>query len=106
MHIKHLRGTHYLVVWGALVALTLISLGASFLLRGGQDVWIALAIAVVKSALVLLFFMHLVEERFANGLVVIVALILIATLVALTTADPATRFTFPPATIPPPQVLE
>jgi len=57
---------------------------------------IALLIAAAKSTLVLLFFMHLVEQRFINGFVILVALGLIGLLLSLVAADILTRHTFPP----------
>ena len=54
----------YLGVFGALLVLTLITVGASYLqLGGGTTVAVALAIAAAKAALVAAFFMHLKSER-------------------------------------------
>jgi cytochrome c oxidase subunit 4 len=93
---------HYLRVWLALLALTLLSFGLSSMHLGAADVVVALAIAAAKSVLVLLFFMHLVEQRSTNALVVAAAVFFIVLLSAFTAADVATRQTFPPAPTPPP----
>lgn len=54
----------YLAVFGALLALTLITVAASYLdLSTAPTVMVALAIAVGKAALVAMFFMHLKHER-------------------------------------------
>lgn len=82
---------HYLVVWLALLGLTAISFGASWLHLGAADIVVALVIAVIKSALVLLFFMHLIEQRGANALVIGVTVIFIALLASLMASDVTTR---------------
>jgi cytochrome c oxidase subunit IV len=54
----------YLVVFGALLGLTLVTLGVQYLPLGtGAAVGVGLAIAAVKAALVAWFFMHLASAR-------------------------------------------
>jgi cytochrome c oxidase subunit IV len=54
----------YMAVFGALLLLTLITVGVSYLsLPHTPTVIVALSIAVTKAALVALFFMHLKRER-------------------------------------------
>ena len=54
----------YIVVFGALLALTLVTVFvASLRLPPGPTIAIGLAIATAKAALVVLFFMHLKGER-------------------------------------------
>ena len=54
----------YLAVFGALLVLTLLTVGASYLdLATTPTVTLAIAIAVVKAGLVGTFFMHLKTER-------------------------------------------
>ena len=82
---------------GTYVALLVLA-GASLLLSfvhwpGGLVV--SLSIAGVKALLVLWFFMHLGEQRFASGLAMLMALIFIGMLAGLAVADVATRHTFP-----------
>lgn len=97
----HELGTrHYVLVWIALLGLTGLSWAVSYAGLGALDVAVALAIATVKSALVLLFFMHLVHERFTTRLVPLVAVTLIALLVGLTVLDVRTRMTSSPAPDP------
>jgi cytochrome c oxidase subunit 4 len=54
----------YIAVFGALLVLTLATVGASYLdLPATPTILVALAIASVKAALVAMFFMHLKGER-------------------------------------------
>ena len=54
----------YLMVFGALLVLTLVTVGVSYLeLPEVETVVLALAIATVKASLVALFFMHLKGEK-------------------------------------------
>jgi|SRR5579871_915766 len=98
---RHLRPIEYVLTFVALVALTLLSFGASRMDLGRFDVVVALAIACAKTTLVMLFFMHLYEQRFANRLVPIVSILLITILISLVATDVATRHTFPKAPAPP-----
>jgi len=59
---KQVRG--YMMVFGALVVLTILTVGVSYLhLEIHYAVMVALAIASFKATLVMLFFMHLISER-------------------------------------------
>ena len=61
-HPVNVRG--YLAVFGALLVLTLATVGVSYVeLPTGPSVLVALAIAGVKASLVAMFFMHLKGER-------------------------------------------
>jgi cytochrome c oxidase subunit IV len=55
----------YMLVFGALLVGTLITVWASFIDFGGaaRNIAVALIIATVKAALVGAFFMHLIDER-------------------------------------------
>ena len=54
----------YFMVFGALMVLTIITVGVSYLeLATPMAVTVALIVAVVKGSLVALFFMHLAHER-------------------------------------------
>jgi cytochrome c oxidase subunit 4 len=54
----------YIAVFAALLALTLVTVGMSYLqLPGGPTIALGLAIASAKAALVVLFFMHLKSEK-------------------------------------------
>jgi cytochrome c oxidase subunit 4 len=59
---RQVRG--YMVVFIALLAMTAVTVGVSYLhLEGHHAVEVALVIACFKATLVLLFFMHLISER-------------------------------------------
>lgn len=87
----------YVVVWLALLALTALSWLLSRAHLGSTDIVVALAIATVKTLLVVLFFMHLAGERFSIVMIPCVAVFFIGLLVILTAVDVATRRTFPRA---------
>lgn len=54
----------YIGIFGALLALTLVTVGVSYLqLPTAPTVVLGLAIATAKASLVILFFMHLKGER-------------------------------------------
>lgn len=59
---KHVKT--YLMVFGALMVLTVVTVGVSYLhLEVHEAIMIALAVATVKGSLVALYFMHLNHER-------------------------------------------
>ncbi|HSR66828.1 MAG TPA: cytochrome C oxidase subunit IV family protein [Acidobacteriota bacterium] len=61
---KHVRV--YLFVFGALLALTVITVAASYLhhvVPMSVSIVIALFIAIIKGSLVACYFMHLIDER-------------------------------------------
>jgi cytochrome c oxidase subunit IV len=97
---KHASWVRYVVVWVALLALTLSSFLLSLAHLGGLDIVLALLIAVIKSVLVGLFFMDLLDQRFTNWMVPAVAVSLVALLALLLSTDVATRQTFPRAPLP------
>jgi caa(3)-type oxidase subunit IV len=92
----HITGKKLVVSWLALLGLTFVSFGTSLLKLGRWELVIALSISVVKSLIVLFIFMHLIEQRFVNRMIVIVTFLLIVLGVSLTAADPLTRKTYPP----------
>src|SRR5580700_8934546 len=97
---KQASWKRYVVVWLAVVALTLSSFLISLAHLGGLDILVALFIAVIKSALVGLFFMDLLEQRFTNWMVPAVAVALVVLLALLLSTDVATRQTFPRQPLP------
>ena len=81
----------YILVFVALIALTGLTTGVAFVNLGKWNTVVALAIAVCKASLVVLFFMHL---RWSTGLmrmVLLSAFMWFAILVALTLSDEFTR---------------
>jgi cytochrome c oxidase subunit IV len=66
----HPSPTVYFVVFGLLLVLLVATVGVAFVDLGPLNLPVALAIAVTKGALILLFFMHV---RYSGGLVWLVA---------------------------------
>jgi cytochrome c oxidase subunit 4 len=81
----------YFAVFGALLALTGLTVGASYLPLGNSPAivhtLIAMAIAAVKASLVLLFFMHLWHSPRLTWLVAFGSLLWLAIMMVLTWAD-------------------
>ena len=59
-HVEHHLPKHlYFAIFGALMVLTALTVGLAFVNLGQLNVVVALAVAVVKASLVVMFFMHL-----------------------------------------------
>jgi len=81
----------YVAVFAALVFLTLVTVGVSYVDLGPLSVVVALTIAFTKALLVVVFFMHLRES---SGLIWVVAgggFFWLAILIGLTMSDVVTR---------------
>jgi cytochrome c oxidase subunit IV len=89
---EHHSSLGYYVVWVALAFFTWLTWYTGTKHYGAWALPIALAIAVTKSTLVVLFFMHLWHEKGANRIVIVTAFMFVLLLIALTLADFATRF--------------
>ena len=76
-------------VWFALVVLTVITVGAVRIDLGPFNIWIALAIALVKSALVGLYFMHLRYDQPFNAIILVGSLLFVVLFVGLALLDTA-----------------
>ena len=62
-HVEHHLPKHlYFVIFGALMVLTALTVGLAFVNLGQLNIVVALAVAVVKASLVVMFFMHLKYE--------------------------------------------
>lgn len=89
---KHVRT--YVLVFVALMALTLVTVGVSYLdLATGPAIALALLIATIKGSLVACYFMHLLSERkLIYGVLVFTVIFFIAVLVGpwLTEVDDIT----------------
>jgi len=90
----------FFLVFAALIALAALSYGLSFVPVGALSVPLALSISIIKVILVAVFFMELVAQQFVNRFVVVAALVMLSTLIALMAADVLTRGT-PPLLAPP-----
>ena len=89
---EHHSALPYVIVWVALVILTVTTYLTGRIHLGTWALPIALSIAVTKSLLVILFFMHLWEQKGANRLVIATSVVFVALLISLTLGDVATRF--------------
>jgi cytochrome c oxidase subunit IV len=90
---EHHSALPYILVWVALVVLTATTYVTGHRMHLGT--WalpVALLIAVTKSLLVILFFMHLWEQKGANRIVIATSFVFVALIISLTVADVATRF--------------
>jgi len=81
----------YYGVFAALIALTLLTVGASFLELGAWHTTVGVLIGVVKASLVGLFFMHLLHSSRASWLAVLAGLFWLVILMALTLSDYLSR---------------
>jgi len=81
----------YLAVWAALICLTGVTLGVSYLDLAGVGFQTALLIATLKASLVLLYFMHLRYEARMYFTMVLIILITYAVFIGLTFSDYAFR---------------
>lgn len=74
-------------VWGALMALTVLTVAATWVDLGRFNVWLALAIATLKASLVVLYFMHMRYDHPFNAIVFIASLLFVMLFVALALVD-------------------
>ena len=89
MHVTPFRT--YLLIFGALMVLTAITVAVAFVDLGILNDVVALAIAVVKATLVVLFFMHVRHSQTMTKLTVVASFFWLAILIGLTLADYLTR---------------
>jgi cytochrome c oxidase subunit 4 len=76
----------------ALLALTGLSFGLAHLNLGSAALPVAFTIAIVKSVLIALFFMHLLEQRASNALVFGTAIFFLVLMVVFILLETGTRF--------------
>ena len=81
----------YILIFAALIALTGLTTGVAFINLGKWNTVVALAIAVCKATLVVLFFMHLRWSSNLLRMVVAASLLWLAILIVLTLSDVFTR---------------
>ena len=83
---KEVRG--YLVVFGALLFLTIVTVCVSYLhLNLVSAIMVALCIAVIKASLVVCFFMHLISEKKLVYIVLIMTVIFFASVMSITMSE-------------------
>jgi cytochrome c oxidase subunit IV len=80
-----------IVIFAALLVLLVATVGAAYLPLGFMHVPVAMTIAVVKAALIMLFFMHLLHSHRLMMIVSVASFFWLAIMVALTLNDYLTR---------------
>jgi cytochrome c oxidase subunit 4 len=85
----------YVGVFLALMVLTALTTGVAFIDLHAWNTPVALAIAVVKMVLVVLFFMHVKYSPSLTKMVILAGFFFMALLVAFTLADELTRIWSP-----------
>jgi cytochrome c oxidase subunit 4 len=74
-------------VYGILVLATVATVGVTLVDMGAFNIWVALAIAVFKAALVILYFMHLRWDSLFNGIILISALAFVMVFIGVALMD-------------------
>ena len=90
-HLHIIKPTFYLGIFFALLCLTALTTGMSFIDLGVFNAVIALAIAVVKASLVVLFFMHIHYSSRLLKMTVAAGLFTFCLLITLTMSDYISR---------------
>ena len=81
----------YVGILGALMCLTLLTVGVASIHLGPLNLAVAVVIASIKASLVVLFFMHLKYDNRFNGTIFICSLMFIGVFFAYTMNDTGTR---------------
>jgi cytochrome c oxidase subunit IV len=76
-----------LTIYAILIAFTVITYAISKVDLGQYNIWAALAVALIKASLVVLYFMHLRWDSPFNAIVLIVALLFVALFIGLALMD-------------------
>jgi cytochrome c oxidase subunit IV len=98
-HVPHVTPLPtYLKTFGALMVLTVITVGASYVDLGTSvNLAIAILIATVKATVVAAFFMHLIHDSKFNALALISSVVFLLIFVGFTMLDTAARGTYDPS---------
>src|SRR3989338_11505918 len=87
--LKYIEGheTTYLLVWAALLVLTVLTVSVSYYNFGVMNIVVAMGVATVKGTLVCLYFMHLKYDNRVNQVVFVSAFVFLAIFIGLTGSD-------------------
>jgi cytochrome c oxidase subunit 4 len=77
----------FIIVWLALLILTGVTVAVAQVNLGALNVWVALGIATLKSALVVPFFMHMMYGKPLLKLALLAALAILAIFIGMTFLD-------------------
>jgi cytochrome c oxidase subunit IV len=83
--------TAYFVVFGVLMVLTILTVFVSRIDLGEMNTVVAMAVAIVKAAVVILWFMHVIHSPRMTWIVVISSFLWLAVMFALFFSDYLTR---------------
>ena len=89
--ISHYSLKTYLLVYLGLLLLLGLTIAAEYLPLGSFHIVAAVGIAIAKTILVVLFFMHLRDSKARTQILLLIGLILLASLIGLTLTDYLTR---------------
>lgn len=88
----HISGWKFLVgIFLALIFLTAVTYGVSYVDLGPANTVVAIAVATMKASLVALFFMHLRYDKLFHGVVFVMAFVFLGLFLMLTLDDRDTR---------------
>ncbi len=91
-HVPHvLPITYYFGVWGALMALTALTVAVSYMDFGEFNLIIAMVVATIKAGLVAAIFMHLWFDGKFNTIVLVSSLIFLFVFIGITRLDVVSR---------------
>lgn len=85
VHIASVRA--YVVIFLALIALTMLTVAVSYVHLGPLNLAVAIVIASIKAALVILFFMHLKDDARFNALFFVGSLLFVGLFFVYTLND-------------------
>lgn len=77
----------YLAILVALLVLTGVTVGASYIDLGPANIVVALLIATTKASLVGLFFMHLLHDKPVNGMILVAGFMFLGLLLSFCLLD-------------------
>jgi cytochrome c oxidase subunit 4 len=81
----------YIAVWLILLVFTVITVVTGKMDLGAANIYVAMAIAITKATLVVLFFMHLYDEGGVNRLVFLTSILFAVVLMLFVFGDLMTR---------------
>ncbi len=74
-------------IFTLLIVFTVLTVAVTYVDLGEANIWIALGIAVIKGALVALYFMHLRYDSPFNGLILVCAFLFLAVFIGISLMD-------------------
>ena len=87
VHVHIAPAPFYWGIFGALVCLTIITVGVSYFDFGNANTFIAIVIATIKAALVATFFMHLRHDKLFHTLAFLSAFLFLSIFLLMTADD-------------------